>query len=282
MNTLDTRLRGWLLWLLPFVVLALLIGWESDWGRAFQRVPEPEAAPVPTPVTVALLPEYTIAGGPESLRATADRTLFNPTRRPAPVAVAEVAKTQIRRGQFLLTGTTVFGDKGIAYLKETSGGKARSVKRGDTINGMLVAEVKADRVKFTLGDDSEELVLKVAAGPKMTIQPAVAPPGGGAAGGGAAGGTAPEPAARPVAAPPAPAGGQAQVATGGVPATPQSLAERRRAARAAEAAAAQQGSTTTPATSATANPATVPPGGTSTWSSMQQQYQQRYAAPSPK
>jgi hypothetical protein len=277
MNTLDTRLRGWLLWLLPFVALALLIGWESDWGRAFQRVPEPEAAPVPTPVSVELLPEFTIAGAPESLRATSDRTLFNPTRRPAPVAVAEAAKTQIRRGQFLLTGTTVYGDKGIAYLKETSGGKARSVKRGDTINGMLVAEVKADRVKFTLGDDSEELVLKVAAGPKMTIQPAAAPPGGG---GGAADGAAP--AARPAVAPPAPGGGQGQVATGGVPATPQSLAERRRAARAAEAAAAQQGSSTTPATSATANPVVVEPGAASSWSSMQQRYQQRTPTPAPQ
>jgi hypothetical protein len=34
-----------------------------------------------------------------------------------------------------------------------------------------VAEVKSDRVRFTLGGDSEELVLKVAAGPKTTAVP---------------------------------------------------------------------------------------------------------------
>ena len=41
------------------------------------------------------------------------------------------------------------------------------------LNGMLVAEVKPDRVKLTLGEESEELLLKLATGPKTTT---VAPP----------------------------------------------------------------------------------------------------------
>lgn len=266
MSALDPRLRGWLVWLLPFAALALLLGWETDWGRGLRRVPAPEAPPAPTPVSVALLPEYAIPGGTEALKGTIERTLFNATRRPAPPALAEAAKTQMKRGQFLLTGTTVYGDKAIAFLKETTGGKARSVKQGESINGMTVADVKADRVKLTLGDESEDLMLKVAAGPKTTQQPAVPPPGG-----------APPAAAPPSAAPPVaaaqPAGGARGPGSNPQPGQQLSLAERRRAARAAEAAAAQGSN---PAADATATPApVVPPGQPSTWSSMQQRYQQR-------
>jgi len=267
MSALDSRLRGWLVWLLPFVALALLLGWETDWGRAFHRVPAPEAASAPAPVSVALLPEYSIPGGADALKGTVDRTLFNPTRRPAPAAAAEAAKTQMRKGQFLLTGTTVVGDKAIAFLKESSGGKSRSVKKGESINGMTVAEVKADRVKLTLGDESEDLVLKVAAGPKTTTQPAVPPPGGAAAA------PAPAPAAAPAAPAAMPAGGARTAQPGGVPPQPQSLAERRRAARAAEAAAAQGAAA--PADGSAAAAPVVPPGQSSTWNSMQQRYLQR-------
>jgi hypothetical protein len=52
------------------------------------------------------------------------------------VAVVEVAKPVMKRGQFALTGTTVAGERSLAFLKEISGGKARTVKMGDTINGL--------------------------------------------------------------------------------------------------------------------------------------------------
>ena len=61
---------------------------------------------------------------------------------------------------------------GTSRFKEVAGGKSRVVKQGEQINGVLVAAVTADRVKFTQGDDSEELVLKAAPGPKTTTQPA--------------------------------------------------------------------------------------------------------------
>jgi hypothetical protein len=76
---------------------------------------------------------------------------------------------------------------------------------------MTVAEVKPDRVKLTMGDESEDLVLKVAAGPKVTTQPVTVPPV-------AAG---------------APAG-----VPGGNPSAAEILAERRRTQQLAEQAAA--------------------------------------------
>jgi hypothetical protein len=171
-----------------------------------------------------------------------------------------------------LTGTTVAGERSLAFLKEVSGGKSRTVKMGDTINGLLVAEVKPDRVRLTQGDDSEELVLRVAANPRTTPQPAAAPPAG---------------AQQPVthapgqpAAPP-PVAASTPEATGN-----ESLAERRRAARAAAAAAnAQTEAGVQPQAQPVAPPvnpgvaAQSAPGSVSQpdagWSGIYQRYQQR-------
>jgi hypothetical protein len=70
-------------------------------------------------------------------------------------------------------------------------GKSRRVQQGESINGMLVAEVKADRVRLALGNESEELVLKVA----TNSRPTPAAPVAGQAAPGAAAPTAGAPAA---------------------------------------------------------------------------------------
>ena len=214
MNGLDARVRSWLVWLLPFVALALVIAWEADWGRKWRHVPETGAAAAPQPVVVSVLPEYKPAATPATQRDMVERALFNPTRRPAPVIAAEGAKKRLQPGQFVLTGTLLIDGKSTALLRENAGGKTRRVTVGEQVNGMLVADVRPDRVKLTLGDESEELFLKVALGPKTTTQPgpapAAAPAEAGAGGGGAAPGT-----------------GQTSADT---------LAERRRAQQAAQAA----------------------------------------------
>jgi len=275
MNELVARLRASLWWLLPLALLAVVIGWEVDWGDAVRVRPSAPAPVAPSPVTAGLLPDYVIAGGVASHADTVNRTLFNPTRRPAPVAVAEVAKPRMEKGLYTLTGTTVAGDRSLAFLKETKGGKSRTVKQGDTINGMLVAEVKPDRVKLTLADDSEEITLKVVTNPKPTPQPAVArAPAAGAA-----------PGAPPQGAAAISPGAQARPPAAGQDAG-QTLAERRRAARAAEAAAAgappaQQSGVPMPAP---AQPGAAQPaqqsgaagqGADQGWAQVYQRYQQR-------
>ena len=122
----------------------------------------------------------------------------------------------------------VIGGKNTAFLRETAGGKSRRVLQGDTVNGILVADVKPDRVRLALGDESEELVLRVVTNPRPTVQPA-----------------APAPAAAPrprgcARVAPAPAGTAAAQPAG---TADTSLAERRRAARAAQAAVQSQTST---------------------------------------
>jgi hypothetical protein len=238
MSAVDPRLSRWLVWLAPFALLALAIGWQTDWGRELRRPPPPETPVTPAPVATTVLPEFRIEGGVASMAATVERPLFNATRRPAPPAVADAAKSSIQRGQFTLTGTLVTDKTAIAFLRETGGaGKARSVRKGESINGMTVAEVTSDRVRFTMGDDAEELELKVAKGPKTTVQPAAE--GAQQAPQQAAGAPQPPPPGQ------GDVGGVRRAAQGGLSgpgAAGDNLRANRRAARAAEAqGGAQQG-----------------------------------------
>ncbi len=231
MNRLGARAQGWLIWLLPFVVLAVVIAWEADWGRKWRHVPATDAGVVAQPVVATVLPEYHPSATLATQRDMVERALFNPTRRPAPVATAAAAR-RMQAGQFVLTGTLIVDGKATAFLRENAGGKSRRVAQGEQINGMLVAEVKPDRVRLTLGDDSEDLVLKVAAGPKTTTQPAVSVPS--ASNGGAS-------------------------APGAVQNSAELLAERRNAQRRAEAAAGRQPTLIAPPAGAYAQPGAAGP-----------------------
>jgi hypothetical protein len=222
MNDRTVLAKSALGWLVPLAVVAVASGYEMNWGRAVTSAAPPAASPATQPPAVALLPEYKIEGGLEARKETVERTLFNPTRRPAPPATQTAAASAMPRGQYTLTGTSVVGNVATAFLRETNGGKSRSVRQGETLNGLLVAEVKPNYVRLKQGDEFEDLQLKVAAGPKTTVQPP------------------------PVAAAPQPAqvaqqpGAPNAAATGAAPASnvAELLANRRRAARAAAAAAA--------------------------------------------
>ena len=225
----GNRARGWALWVVPAVALAALVGWEIDWGRQLVRMP---SAPPPVeskPVTAAALPEYRIEGGLPAHAEMVARTLFNATRRPAPVLASDGPR-RLNPGRFQLVGTTVTAERNVAFLKEVAGGKSRVVRQGDEIDGVYVASVTPDRVKLTLGNESEELILKVAQGPKTTLAAAPPPPGAPAVAAPAA-----------AAAPAAQARAQAAAVPNAAEVRPQDARQARRAARAAQEAAAMSG-----------------------------------------
>ncbi|HXX86210.1 MAG TPA: hypothetical protein VEN29_19795 [Casimicrobiaceae bacterium] len=243
MNPAAPRWHAALWWGIPVAALLLLLALETDWGRHVHRLPGAPPSVEPKSISTALLPEYQVEGGLAGHAETVNRTLFNPTRRPAPTVAGDGGRRQMQRGQFMLTGTAVAGDRNIAFLKEIAGGKARSVRQGEQINGLLVTEVRPDRVKLTLGDEFEELVLKVAPGPKTTTQPPQVPPAA-TPPPGVAGAPVPAPAAAPA---PVPAAEAAPVE------------QRRRAAAAAAAAAAAGNSPApSPAPAGSAPPSETP------------------------
>lgn len=260
MTDLSARFRASSWWLLPLAVLLVVIGWETGWGSAFERRPAPAEPIAPKPVVASLLPEYAIVGGVAGHTEMIQRTLFNPTRRPAPAA-ADVGAARLQRGQFALTGTLVVDGKSTAFLREVAGNKSRRVLAGEKINGMLVAEVKADRVRLTLGDESEELTLKVAANPRPTVAaaPAAVP---------ATASALPPPPVPPVGLVVAPAG-TADAA--------QTLAERRRAARAAATADVPAAAAAATAAAAAVAPGAAVPAVDPRWGQMDQSYRERAA-----
>jgi hypothetical protein len=171
MNDATALMRTLLWWGVPFAIVVVALGYDTDWGRGVAgEADQPPVAPA-QPVPVALLPEYRIEGGAQTRKETVERVLFNPTRRPAPPAAQTAGgASQMQKGLYTLTGTTVVDNVATAFLREVKGGKSRSVRKGDTLDGMLVADVEADHVRLRLGDDSEDLHLKYAAGPKTTVQ----------------------------------------------------------------------------------------------------------------
>jgi hypothetical protein len=266
-----TRDVAW--WLVPLALLAVILGLQIE--REAERPPAAPPTPAPAPVVATVLPEYTIPGGTEARRETVERTLFNPTRRPAPAPTVEAPKPRMQRGLYTLTGTTLADGKSTAFLRESRTGRSRRVQEGDTIDGMLVQEVKPDRVRLAQHGESEDLTLKVIVNPKPTPQPQVA--------------AAPVPGAPgvpPVRGTPAVPGSP----TAGAPPQPtdaQTLLERRRAARAAQAAAAAaqaqanaQAHAEATQSGQPAPPATAPQPGQpdqSGWGEVFRQYQQRGA-----
>ena len=168
-------------WWVPLAVaFAAVVAWETDWLQALQRPLANPVAPTPKAVTLALLPEYKPAAGPDAYAEVVDRPLFSPSRRQAPPPPPpEQPKQQMQTGLFQLTGTIQVGDKLYAFLKETKSGKGVRAAQGDSLSsGAKLAKVEHDRVVLTQYDGEEEVKLQVAKSTRPTpTQPAPGQPG---------------------------------------------------------------------------------------------------------
>ena len=126
------------------------LGIETDWGGQLHRLPAAPQAIEPKPVVAgaaARIPDRRRRRQPER-----DGRPHAVQPDPPPGAAGDGSAEGVKKvqsGQFVLTGTTLAGDRSIAFLQEVAGGKSRTVRKGDKINGMLVAEVLPDRVRFT-------------------------------------------------------------------------------------------------------------------------------------
>lgn len=191
-----------------------------------------------------LLPAFALA--PEVLAGgeTTTRPLFMPGRRPAPPA-ASADSGVMKKGQFVLQGTTVVGDLAFAMLMEVASNRLHRVQKGGKLNELTLTEVGPTFAVLALGTDSETVPLLVAkaSGTPAPDRGPFASPEGAAAPAAAAPATAP-------AQPPAP-GSRRTAVQAPAPALPADAAAARAAARQARQGR-QQG--TTPSAPAGGNP----------------------------
>lgn len=183
-------------WLILWAGLAAGIGIETDWGRQLQW-PVAELAQAPPDVARPVLTEPFRLPEPDRHLTIATRPIFVVTRLPAPPApLADASRPSMKKDQFVLMGTTIVPEGKFAFLLEKAGNKSRVVAEGKEINGIMVKDVKADRVVLSQGGDTEVLVLK-------TIKPPPGSPAGatGAAGAAGAPSVTPPSGRRPPAAP---------------------------------------------------------------------------------
>lgn len=139
------------------VLLALVLALELGIGR------RPPPASAPRKVALAeprLFPPVAPAAPEQAYPETANRPLFTPTRRPAPVATAAPVVT-MQRGQFVLLGVTMAGNTRIALLREKSTGRIHRVEPGREINGLRIAQIERESVTLAQGGEQEVLPLVV-------------------------------------------------------------------------------------------------------------------------
>ncbi|MDH5265927.1 MAG: hypothetical protein OEX21_14350 [Betaproteobacteria bacterium] len=112
-------------------------------------------------VDAKMLPPFTLPPEAQAGTETVARPLFVPGRRPAPPA-ASAESGVMRKGLFVLQGTTMVGDLSFAMLKEVSTGKTHRVQKGGKVLDMTLSDVGPNFAVLALGGDSETIPLLVA------------------------------------------------------------------------------------------------------------------------
>jgi hypothetical protein len=141
--------------------LVLALGAALVLEHLFGRSTAGEGPRPPAKVADAnLLPPFRLQPDPMAGAQALERPLFVPSRRPAPPA--EAGGGAMKKGRFVLQGTTVVGPLSIAFLKEVSTGAVHRIEKGGEFQGMTVAEVAPQQVVLRAGGDSETLLLLVA------------------------------------------------------------------------------------------------------------------------
>jgi len=144
-------------------VLLIVIAGEAVYGPSLASLLQSSPHRKGVAADAKLLPPLVVAGAEQAYPETTARSLFIPTRRPAPEAPAD-EKGNKAKGQYVLVGVIVVGDNRTAMLKEKSTGRVFHVERGKDVNGIKVAEIEPEVVTLAMGNDKEVLPLTVQKG----------------------------------------------------------------------------------------------------------------------
>lgn len=151
------------------LVGVLLWEWEqgSRLGRDLAKMRKMPVAVVPAP---KILPEFDLPDAETGFPELLSRPIFSVSRRPSASANQGVAGA-MKRGQFVLVGVLITPNQHSALLRDVETNKTETVAMGAQIRGLTLGEVEANKVVLRLGAESEELTLKVQAGPPQPPAP---------------------------------------------------------------------------------------------------------------
>jgi hypothetical protein len=161
------------------VAIAVVMGWETGWGRYLTPGTPPIAAGNRKAEEIALLPAFNLPPISPAFKETAERPLFNQSRRPVPAAAVVAAAPTMQKGKYRLVGAVVAGDVSTAFLVEIQSNKTFRVTKGGVVNpndsqGPMLDSVSPTEAVLKLGTDSETLTLATAKSPAASTV-AVAP-----------------------------------------------------------------------------------------------------------
>ena len=151
------------------LLLVIVVGAEAVFGPGPRSVLAAVEHRKVVPADAKLLPSLAIAAPEQAYPDSVARSLFLPTRRPAPEAPVS-AQGVIPKGQYILQGVIVVGDNRIAMVREKSNGRIHRIERGKDFNGLKVIEIERESVTLAQGNDQEKLLLSV-----QKLTPAAAP-----------------------------------------------------------------------------------------------------------
>lgn len=115
-----------------------------------------------------------------------EANLFHPERKiPAEKKAAE-QQQQLPKPEFVLYGTLIFDDAGIAFLEDMKaprntpgrGKRQMALKKGDTLSGFILKEIDVDKVVLTRGDEKYTILVHDMQRQKVresTVTTAIAP-----------------------------------------------------------------------------------------------------------
>lgn len=151
------------------LVGVLLWEWEqgSRLGRDLAKMRKMPVAVVPAP---KILPEFDLPDAETGFPELLSRPIFSVSRRPSASANQGVAGA-MKRGQFVLVGVLITPNQHSALLRDVETNKTETVAMGAQIRGLTLGEVEPNKVVLRLGAESEELTLKVQAGPPQPPAP---------------------------------------------------------------------------------------------------------------
>jgi hypothetical protein len=156
---LSTKIRTHLLTLMPVFFLATILIAQFIWGDYY---PADDVGDVKPAAALPTALQFRLPPIDQAYTELLDRPINLPNRRQPPLPGVQKNKpTPARNVKFTLIGIVLTEGNNIALIRETANGKVRSIKAGETINGLKLEKVEPDRIIFRKGATVQELKLTI-------------------------------------------------------------------------------------------------------------------------